>query len=83
MGQSRVRDYDRDARRHSRRNRPGVNAGDAVLIRTGQERYSLTDPEFYTQPGMSRASTLHLTNQGRRSLVQMPCMVPIAYWTTA
>ena len=38
--------------------------GDAVLIRTGQERYTMTDPEFYTQPGMSRAGTLHLANQG-------------------
>jgi kynurenine formamidase len=41
-----------------------INDGDAVLIRTGQERYSITDPEFFTQPGMSRASTLHLTSQG-------------------
>jgi len=41
-----------------------INDGDAVLIRTGQERYTLTDPEFYTQPGMTRASTLHLVNQG-------------------
>ena len=41
-----------------------INQGDAVLIRTGQERYTLTDPEYYQQPGMSRASTLHLTNQG-------------------
>jgi kynurenine formamidase len=41
-----------------------IDAGNAVLIRTGQERYSMTDPEYYMQPGMSRASTLHLTNQG-------------------
>ena len=41
-----------------------INEGDAVLIRTGQERYTLTDPDFYMQPGMSRASTLHLVNQG-------------------
>jgi len=41
-----------------------INEGDAVLIRTGQERYTLTDPEFYMQPGMSRAGTLHLVNQG-------------------
>lgn len=41
-----------------------IKEGDAVLIRTGQERYSMTDPEFYTQPGMSRAGTLHLTKQG-------------------
>lgn len=41
-----------------------IDTGNAVLIRTGQERYSMTDPEYYMQPGMSRASTLHLTNQG-------------------
>lgn len=41
-----------------------IQPGDAVLIRTGQERYTLTDPEFYQQPGMSRAGTLHLTRQG-------------------
>lgn len=41
-----------------------IKQGDAVLIRTGQERYTMTDPLFYQQPGMSRASTLHLTRQG-------------------
>jgi len=41
-----------------------IAQGDAVLIRTGQERYTMTDPEFYTQPGMSRAGTLHLAHQG-------------------
>lgn len=41
-----------------------INEGDAVLIRTGQERYTMTDPEYYMQPGMTRASTLHLTWQG-------------------
>ena len=41
-----------------------IKQGDAVLIRTGQERYTMTDPLFYQQPGMSRASTLHLTGQG-------------------
>lgn len=41
-----------------------IKQGDAVLIRTGQERYEMTQPEFYQQPGMSRASTLHLTHQG-------------------
>jgi kynurenine formamidase len=41
-----------------------IKTGDAVLIRTGQERYTMSDPEFYQQPGMSRASTLHLTEQG-------------------
>ena len=41
-----------------------IKPGDAVMIRTGQERYTLTDPLYYQQPGMSRASTLHLTSQG-------------------
>jgi kynurenine formamidase len=41
-----------------------IKPGDAVLIRTGQEAYTMTDPQFYQQPGMSRASTLHLTRQG-------------------
>ncbi len=41
-----------------------IKQGDAVLIRTGQERYTLTDALYYQQPGMSRASTLHLTRQG-------------------
>ena len=41
-----------------------INDGDAVLIRTGQERFTMSDPEYYRQPGMSRASTLHLTRQG-------------------
>lgn len=41
-----------------------IQPGDAVLIRTGQERYTMSDPQFYLQPGMSRAGTLHLTDQG-------------------
>jgi kynurenine formamidase len=41
-----------------------IKQGDAVLIRTGQERFTMTDPLYYQQPGMSRASTLHLTRQG-------------------
>jgi kynurenine formamidase len=41
-----------------------IHPGDAVLIRTGQERYSLEDPEYFLQPGMTRASTLHLIDQG-------------------
>ena len=41
-----------------------INEGDAVLIRTGQERFDINDPEYFNQPGMSRASTLHLTRQG-------------------
>jgi kynurenine formamidase len=41
-----------------------ISQGDAVLIRTGQEAYEMTQAEFYQQPGMSRASTMHLTGQG-------------------
>ncbi len=41
-----------------------IQPGMAVLIRTGQERFSMTEPQFYQQPGMSRESTLHLTRQG-------------------
>jgi kynurenine formamidase len=41
-----------------------VEQGDAVLIRTGQERYTMDDPEFYNQPGMSREGTLHLIGLG-------------------
>jgi kynurenine formamidase len=41
-----------------------ISAGDAVLIRTGQERYAITDREYFVQPGMSRAGTLHLASQG-------------------
>ncbi|MFV2091094.1 MAG: cyclase family protein, partial [Pseudomonadales bacterium] len=41
-----------------------IEKGSAVLIRTGQERFSMDDPEFFIQPGMSRASTLHLITQG-------------------
>ncbi|MGO4713337.1 cyclase family protein [Bradyrhizobium sp. 2TAF24] len=41
-----------------------IAPGDAVLIRTGQERYGITDPKYFNQPGMSRESTLHLTSLG-------------------
>lgn len=41
-----------------------IQPGMAVLIRTGQEQFKLTDLQYYLQPGMSRASTLHLTCQG-------------------
>ncbi|MFD0629856.1 cyclase family protein [Streptomyces sanglieri] len=39
-----------------------VPAGGAVLLRTGQERYGLSDPEFFRYPGMSRESTLLLAD---------------------
>jgi kynurenine formamidase len=41
-----------------------VMQGDAVLIRTGQENFTMDDPGYYNQPGMSREATLHLTGLG-------------------
>lgn len=40
----------------------------AVLLRTGQERYSLPDWEFFMWPGMSREGTLYLAEQGAKVL---------------
>jgi kynurenine formamidase len=41
-----------------------VEAGDAVLLRTGQERYTMADPEFFRYPGMTGDSTRYLTGLG-------------------
>jgi kynurenine formamidase len=41
-----------------------VEPGDAVLLRTGQEAFTMDDPQFYNQPGMSAEATLHLTQMG-------------------
>ena len=41
-----------------------VGPGTAVLLRTGQERYGLGDPEYYAYPGMTRAGTLFLAELG-------------------
>jgi kynurenine formamidase len=41
-----------------------ISQGDAVMIRTGQERFTMDDMEYFNQPGMSRRSTLHLAEQG-------------------
>lgn len=41
-----------------------IHEGDAVLLRTGQERYEMTDPEYYTYPGMTGDSTRFLTGEG-------------------
>lgn len=41
-----------------------IRPGDAVLIRTGQERYRLGEPAFFQYPGMSREGTLFLSEQG-------------------
>lgn len=45
-----------------------VGPGTAVLLRTGQERYGLGDPEFYGYPGMSREGTLFLAERGAKVL---------------
>ncbi|MGT2512681.1 cyclase family protein [Cupriavidus basilensis] len=42
--------------------------GHAVLIRTGQERFNISDPEYFNYPGMTWESTLHLTERGVRAL---------------
>ena len=41
-----------------------VEPGDAVLIRTGQERYTMADPGFYNYPGMTGDGTRYLTGLG-------------------
>jgi len=38
--------------------------GDAVLLRTGQERFTTEDPEYANHPGMTREGTLFLTMRG-------------------
>lgn len=45
-----------------------ITQGDAVLIRTGQEKFTPADREYFFQPGMSRRSTLHLLHQGAKIL---------------
>jgi kynurenine formamidase len=41
-----------------------IEAGDAVLIRTGQERCNPAEKEFFDYPGMSGDGTRHLTGLG-------------------
>jgi len=45
-----------------------VTPGSAILLRTGQERYDLSDPEFFQYPGMSREGTLFLASTGAKIL---------------
>ncbi|WP_158885141.1 cyclase family protein [Amycolatopsis anabasis] len=45
-----------------------IGEGDAVLIRTGQEAYPMTDPRYFAYPGMSGAGTRFLTGQGAKIL---------------
>ena len=41
-----------------------IARGDAVLLRTGQERFTPSDAEFYHYPGMTGAGTRFLTSRG-------------------
>jgi kynurenine formamidase len=45
-----------------------ITSGGAVLLRTGQERYDLSQREFFTYPGMTRESTLFLAGTGAKVL---------------
>ncbi len=51
-----------------RENGNPVEPGSAVLLRTGQERYALGDPEYFTYPGMTREGTLFLSSAGAKVL---------------
>jgi kynurenine formamidase len=42
--------------------------GGAVILRTGQERFTLADEGFYTYPGMTREGTLFLAGLGAKVL---------------
>ena len=37
-----------------------ITQGSAIMVRTGQERYTLKDMEFFWYPGMTREGTLYL-----------------------
>jgi kynurenine formamidase len=45
-----------------------VTPGCAIMLRTGSERYGLSDAEFYAYPGMTRAGTLFLAELGAKVL---------------
>lgn len=45
-----------------------VEPGCAILLRTGQEAYDLTDPRWYNYPGMTREGTLFLAQLGAKVL---------------
>jgi kynurenine formamidase len=50
------------------RNGGTITPGCAVMLRTGQEKYSMGDPQWFQYPGMTRASTLFLANLGAKIL---------------
>ena len=45
-----------------------ITPGSAVLLRTGQEAYDLSQPEFFRYPGMTRRGTLFLADLGAKLL---------------
>jgi kynurenine formamidase len=45
-----------------------VTAGCAIMLRTGQERYDLSDPRWFDYPGMTREGTLFLAELGAKVL---------------
>lgn len=45
-----------------------VTPGCAIMLRTGQERFTLADPELFFYPGMTRESTLFLAELGAKVL---------------
>jgi kynurenine formamidase len=49
-------------------NGAAIGPGTAVLLRTGQERFGLGDPEYFWYPGMTRAGTLFLAELGANVL---------------
>lgn len=45
-----------------------VGPGCAIMLRTGQEHYGLSDPRWYEYPGMTREGTLFLAELGAKVL---------------
>jgi kynurenine formamidase len=46
----------------------GIKPGSALLLRTGQERFTPGDPGYFDYPGMSREGTLFLASTGAKIL---------------
>ena len=43
-----------------------IRQGDAVLLRTGHDKYDLSDPRYYNYPGLIGESALYLAKSGAR-----------------
>jgi kynurenine formamidase len=50
------------------RNTGKPTRGCAIMLRTGQEKYYLGDPEWFQYPGMTREGTLYLASLGAKIL---------------